>query len=304
MFIPMLMPMIPTWNEKPPTLYSILESIVNFDKEEQTKIKDLAKTGRSTIFNFTYPLSTNISKEDFECMILNHFIMRRIGFETVTAFRIQLNVKLNEIMPMYNKMFDMLEGWDIFNDGEKVTREVEDSRNIKTTSESTSENSSNTSTENTTNTEEDNISSSDTTSSNTLQNNATTTGQNISDNRNSDTPQNRLLEVRNGEYVDDYQYKQDNSTSTDTSTTTGSSTNAVDTTNNTSIETTAQTTTGVDSETTTNSEDNTENKGNTKETIIRTPSDKLKIYQDFIENRQNIYTMIFKDLEDLFYQLV
>ena len=280
--------MIPTWNEKPPTLYSILESIVNFDKEDKTKIKDLAKSGRSTIFNFTYPLSDNIVKEDFECMILNHFIMRRIGFETVTAFRIQLNVKLNEIMPMYNKMFDMLKGWDIFNDGEKVTREVTDSRNIKTTSESTTENS-----QNTTN---DNITSTDTSASNTLNNNATTTGQNTSDNRNSDTPQNRLSEVRSGEYVDDYRYTQDNSSSTDISQTTGSSTSSTDTTNNTSIETEGQTSS--------NSEDNTENKGNTKETIIRTPSDKLKLYQDFIENRQNIYTMIFKDLEDLFYQLV
>jgi len=288
MFIPMLMPMIPTWNEKPPTLYSILESIVNFDKEDKTKIKDLAKVGRSTIFNFNYPLSTKVVKEDFECMILNHFIMRRIGFETVTAFRIQLNVKLNEIMPMYNKMFDMLDGWDIFNDGEKVTREVTDSRNIKTTSESTTENS-----QNTTN---DNITSTDTTSSNTLNNNATTTGQNTSDNRNSDTPQNRLSEVRSGEYVDDYKYTQDNSSSTDISQATGSSTSATDTTNNTSIETEGQTSS--------NSEDNTENKGNTKETIIRTPSDKLKLYQDFIENRQNIYTMIFKDLEELFYQLV
>lgn len=288
MFIPMLMPMIPTWNEKPPTLYSILESIVNFDKEDKTKIKDLAKVGRSTIFNFTYPLSNKIVKEDFECMILNHFIMRRIGFETVTAFRMQLNVKLNEIMPVYNKMFDMLEDWDIFNDGEKVTREVTDSRNIKTTSESTTENSQNTS--------NDNITSTDTTSSNTLNNDATTTGQNTSDNRNSDTPQNRLSEVRSGEYVDDYKYTQDNSSSTDKSKTTGSSTSSTDTTNNTSIETEGQTSS--------NSKDNTENKGNTKETIIRTPSDKLKLYQDFIENRQNIYTMIFKDLEDLFYQLV
>ena len=288
MFIPMIMPMIPTWNEKPPTLYSILESIVNFDKEDKTKIKDLAKSGRETIFNFTYPLSNKVVKENFECMILNHFIMRRIGFETVTAFRIQLNVKLNEIMPVYNKMFDMLEDWDIFNDGEKVTREVTDSRNIKTTSESTTENS-----QNTTN---DNITSTDTSASNTLNNNATTTGQNTSDNRNSDTPQNRLSEVRSGEYVDDYKYTQDNSSSTDISQTIGSSTSSTDTTNNTSIETEGQTSS--------NSEDNTENKGNTKETIIRTPSDKLKLYQDFIENRQNIYTMIFKDLEDLFYQLV
>ena len=264
MFIPMLMPMIPTWNEKPTTLYSILESIVNFDKEDKTKIKDLAKVGRKTIFNFTYPLSNKVVKEDFECMILNHFIMRRIGFETVTAFRIQLNVKLNEIMPMYNKMFDMLDGWDIFNDGEIVTRDVEDERNITSTSESSN----------------DTINS----SSNRITNNSTTSGTNVSDNRNSDTPQNRLSEVRSGEYVDNYGYKQDTSSSEDNSTNTGTS----DSTNN-----------SVSS-----SEDNTENKGKVKERTVRTPSDKLKLYQDFIENRQNIYTMIFKDLEDLFYQLV
>lgn len=264
MFIPMLMPMIPTWNEKPPTLYSILESIVNFDKEDKTKIKDLAKVGRSTIFNFNYPLSNKVVKEDFECMILNHFIMRRIGFETVTAFRIQLNVKLNEIMPMYNKMFDMLDGWDIFNDGEVVTRDVEDERNITSTSESSN----------------DTINS----SSNRITNNSNTSGTNVSDNRNSDTPQNRLSEVRSGEYVDNYGYKQDTSSSEDSSTNVGTS----DSTNNS----------------TSSSEDNTENKGKIKEITLRTPSDKLKLYQDFIEKRQNIYTMIFKDLEDLFYQLV
>lgn len=264
MFIPMLMSMIPTWNEKPPTLYSILESIVNFDKEDKTKIKDLAKESRSTIFNFNYPLSNKVIKEDFECMILNHFIMRRIGFETVTAFRIQLNVKLNEIMPMYNKMFDMLDGWDIFNDGEVVTRDVEDERNITSTSESSN----------------DTINS----SSNKITNNSTTSGTNVSDNRNSDTPQNRLSEVRSGEYVDNYGYKQDTSSSEDNSTNVGTS----DSTNNS----------------TSSSEDNTENKGKVKERTVRTPSDKLKLYQDFIENRQNIYTMIFKDLEDLFYQLV
>lgn len=264
MFIPMIMQMIPTWNEKPPTLYSILESIVNFDKEDKTKIKDLAKSGRSTIFNFYYPLSNKVVKEDFECMILNHFIMRRIGFETVTAFRIQLNVKLNEIMPMYNKMFDMLDGWDIFNDGEVITRDVEDERNIISNSESSN----------------DTINS----SSNRITNNSTTSGTNVSDNRNSDTPQNRLSEVRSGEYVDNYGYKQDTSSSEDNSTNVGTS----DSTNNS----------------TSSSEDNTENKGKLKERTVRTPSDKLKLYQDFIENRQNIYTMIFKDLEDLFYQLV
>ena len=41
----------------------------------------------------------------------------------ITAFKIALNVKLNEIMPVYNKMFDFLDGWDLFNDGEKTIRD-------------------------------------------------------------------------------------------------------------------------------------------------------------------------------------
>ncbi len=55
-------------------------------------------------------------------MILNKFLTRRIGFDTVTAFKIQLNVKMNEIMPKFNKLFNSLENWDIFNDGEIIER--------------------------------------------------------------------------------------------------------------------------------------------------------------------------------------
>ena len=99
----MFYPFLPPNCNLPPTIYTILESIVNPDVDlnepaPEVKIKDLAKAGRSTIFNFDYPLTSNITKEKFETMILNHFLQRRIGFETVTAFRIQLDVKLNEII--------------------------------------------------------------------------------------------------------------------------------------------------------------------------------------------------------------
>ena len=131
---PFLMPpAYPDYNI-PPTLYSLLESIVNFNNPTQIKIKDLALHGREKIFDFTYPLSNKISKQEFECLILNHFLMRRIGYETLTAFKIALDVKLNSIMPIYNKMFDMLDGWDLFNDGEIVTETGENS--LSNTSES------------------------------------------------------------------------------------------------------------------------------------------------------------------------
>ena len=118
---PLFMPFLSPLNEKPPTVYAILNSIANFGKEDKTKIKDLASATREKIFNFTYPLSTKVDKEEFEKMILNHYMMRRIGFETVTAFQLQLNVKLNSIMPMYNKLFDMLDGWDLLNNGETLS---------------------------------------------------------------------------------------------------------------------------------------------------------------------------------------
>ena len=249
-YYPMFYPFLPPFCEKPSTLYSVLNSIVNGDKEEDdyTKIKDLAKEGRATIFNFDYPLSEHITKEDFECMILNHFLQRRIGFETVTAFRIQLNVKLNEIMPLYNKMFDALENWQLFNDGEVTTRTGTDNRTTESTNQT----------------------------SNTLTNESTTQTNDISDRRNSELPQNEIENIQDASYLTNYSYDTNTNNGQDSSTSNGSS------------------------EATNNSEDtNTYN-----ETITRTPADKISILKELQENIKAVYTMIFKDLDCLFYQIL
>lgn len=246
----MFYPFLPPNCSKPPTLYSILNSIVNGDKEEEdyTKIKDLAKEGRTTIFNFDYPLSKYLDKEKFETMILNHYLQRRIGFETVTAFRIQLDVKLNEIMPLYNKMFNALENWEIFNDGEVITRTGTD----------------NTTSQNTNNT------------SNTLENTSITSTEDISDRRNSELPQNQLEDLRNGSYVTNYSY--------DTNTNTGND-------NSQSKGTSQATNQGTDNKT-------------YNETVTRTPADKIAILKEMQENIKSIYSLIYKELDCLFYSLV
>lgn len=113
-------------NTEPPTLYSIMNSMANYGQEEQTKIRNLAQATHSKIFDFNYPLSSKVNREDFECQILNHYIMRRIGFETFTAFKIYLENKLNEILPYYNIMFDSLADYNLFNDGETITRSKTD----------------------------------------------------------------------------------------------------------------------------------------------------------------------------------
>lgn len=242
-FSPLFIPFIPTMNEKPPTVYSLLESIVNYGKDEKTKIKDLAKEGRTTFFDFDYPLTNNITKEQFETMILNKFIMRRIGYDTLTAFKIQLNVKLNSIMPIYNKMFDALENWNIFNDGEITQESGTDSR----------------ATSNTT--------------SNTLTNSSATHNETVSDRRNSELPQDQLENLQDGTYVGIYNYDTDTANSTDNSTSSGSSTS--------------------------NGTDNNQY----SKTITRSPADKIAIMKEMQTNINNIYEMIFKDLDCLFYQL-
>ena len=246
MFPVFLAPKMPTDNDKPPTLYALLNSMVNYyrDEDQQIKIKDLTKQGRKNIFNFDYPLSDKIDKEQFEINILNHFLMRRIGYETFTSWQIALNSKLNEIMPMYNKIFDSFEDWNLFNSGEEITRTT----NTINTDSTTGTNSVETTTEN----------------------DSTTTN----DRRYSDTPQNNISDVKNGNYITEYEFNTEKN----------------------------------DSETTTNTSGSNETSSNgtqeTEESISRTPIDKINIYKQYLENLQSVYTMIYKDLDSLFYQLV
>lgn len=221
-------PPLPDDYDIPPTIYAILNSYVNFDNPNPVKISNLASAGRRVIFDFDYPLSLNITKESFEVMILNRYLMRRIGYETVTAFKIALNVKLNEIMPKYNILFDSIHGWDLFNDGETLTR----SESTNTSSSSTSQ----------------------------------AAGNNTSDRRFSNTPQNELSNVRDGKYVTEYNYDTD---------TTATSTNASDSST-----------------------------GQRIETIHKNRDDHVNEYVKFSNEVNNVYTLIFKDLDPLFYGLV
>ena len=206
-------------NPKPPTLYSIMNSIANYDAEEKTKIRNLAKATHEKIFDFEYPLSTKVDKEDFECQILNHFIMRRIGQETFTAFQLFLENKLNEILPYYNKLFDSLTDYNLFNDGEVITRS-------RTDSGSTSLNSSSS-----------------------------------MNSKFAEYPMNQLSDIDDGTYV--------------TNQNTNSSTNGSSGTSSNSM----------------------------SETESRTNIDKMDLYQKYLETRSSIMTMIYKDLDILFYGL-
>lgn len=204
-------------NPKPPTLYAILNSIANYDSETKTKIRNLANATHNKIFDFDYELSEALNKDQFEIDILNHFMMRRIGFETVTAFQLYLENKLHEILPYYNLMFDAFKDYDLFNTGETITRQTNDDRNISTNGSSSGEN------------------------------------------RTSDLPQNRLSDISAGTYVS------------------------------------SQSTSNVNSNNTTN------DTNQTNETINRSPVDKMSIYKSFLETKRSVMSMIYKELDVLFY---
>ena len=206
-------------NPIPPTLYSILNSIANYDATEKTKIRDLARVTHDKVFDFDYELSSALNKDEFEIEILNHYMMRRIGFETFTAFQLYLENKLKEILPYYNLMLDAFKDYNLFNNGEVINRVKSDTRNTTGTSESTGEN------------------------------------------RLSEYPLNELDDLADGKYV---------------STQNTSNINANNTTNDV---------------------------GSENERIERSPVDKMSIYKSYLDTRRGVMSMIYKELDNLFYGL-
>ena len=225
---------------RPPLLSDLLNSLVNFDRTEKVKLSDIPQAASSLVFDFEYPLSSNVDKEKFETMILKKFFTRRIGYETYTTWKMQLDVKMNEIMPVYNKLFDAMSNWNLFSDGSITTRISTDERSIDTTNENT------------------------TTTSNTSTSSDTRKFSNL--------PQNEISDINDSSYMTDYT-KNDG---TGSASATGTSNTTVDT-----------------------DDVNTHN-----ETVTTDVSNKIDIYTKFLVDRNHIMTLIYKDLDSLFYGLV
>lgn len=209
----MIYPIFQQGNDLPPTIYSILNSIVNFDSEEKVKISDLYIKGRIVIFDFDYDLSENVSRETFEKNILNHYLMRRINFETVTLFKIMLENKLNEILPKYNVLFDKLNEFDIFK-ANVHTRNYSESRN-----------------ETNTNTTE-------------LTSNLTVKSDSNNETGFSDTPQSNIEDIKNNKYLTEFT----NNNNTSNSVNSGTTTNKGNGTNTSGIEISETVSNSVDNE--------------------------------------------------------
>lgn len=80
------------------------------------------------IFDFEYPFYSEDRRKQFEQHFIEHFYFDEIGQETVARFKQRLKIKLNLIMPYWNKIFlaDELEQriLDNYDVTETYTRDV------------------------------------------------------------------------------------------------------------------------------------------------------------------------------------
>lgn len=69
--------------------------------------KVLSKPTVDKIFNFDYPIFDETYRYPLNKKILRHFYTREIGEETVGLWKLRLQQTLNEVMPYYNKLYEL-----------------------------------------------------------------------------------------------------------------------------------------------------------------------------------------------------
>lgn len=69
-------------------------------------MNEIIANSRAKIFDFSYPIFDESYKPTLETKILKHYYTREIGLETVGQWKHFLDMRLNEIMPYYNKLYE------------------------------------------------------------------------------------------------------------------------------------------------------------------------------------------------------
>lgn len=75
------------------------------ESADYTGVDEVIRKSRSKIFDFNYPLFDPDYRTTLETKILMHYYTREIGFETVALWKHFLKMRMNEIMPYYNKLY-------------------------------------------------------------------------------------------------------------------------------------------------------------------------------------------------------
>ena len=269
---------------------------------------------RSKIFDFDYPIFDESYRGVLENKILRHYYTREIGFETVGLWKHYLNMRLNEIMPYYNKMYnsELIEFDPLYDvDLTKDYRKTLDGNRNENGSYSDRGNYTENTTDNTTkHTDDDTTKDIDTTDSTDMTNTLIDGEKNDHWDIYSDTPQGGLNGVRTEEYLTNARHITDDKTGS-TSTTT-----AEGTVNTQGTEETNRDIDSTENRTGNKTGNNTKSGNETKDSSINDIEDYIehikgktsgvsfsKMIEEFRKTFLNIDVEIINNLGDLFFNL-
>ena len=194
---------------------TICEYYAGYDEsQERDKVSDIITAAMPKVFDFDFPIFDETYRPVLERKILMHYYTREIALETVALWKLKLEARLNEIMPKYNKLYQLeLINYNPLWDVDITEDKWRDIDTETTGQEARSETATGQSAEQ-------------------------STGSNSNTNLYSDTPQGQITNLAEGKYLTNA--TMDNGTNTgarnvstnDTSTRNTSTNGAVDTTDN------------------------------------------------------------------------
>lgn len=254
---------------------------------------EVIENSRASLFDFNYPIFDEEYREGLEKKIIKHYYMREIGFETVGLFKIRLDMKMNEIMPYYNQLYESARlEFNPFYDVDYTRTHVGSTGEEKNHSGNSeySRNGSSTRNEEGSNTG---------VVQNQFQNSENVENENVGKNLYSDTPQGSIVNLENNSYLTNATID----VGSDTSETTGSGSSTQNTTNGHTVDVTNSNT-----ESGNNSDEFTETvNGDNQYTESVTGKmgtvDKATLLKKYRETFLNIDMQVINELEDLFFQL-
>lgn len=145
----------------------ICETLAGYtDHAGLNNVDDVIDKALPKIFNFDYPIFNESYRNVLNRKIIDHYYFREIGFETISLWQYKLRVKLNEIMPFYNQLYEELGKLKDVNLFDNVDYHTHHAGNSTNDTDETSKN--------TSNDVRDNVSSSSVNSKGTVDNNTLT----------------------------------------------------------------------------------------------------------------------------------
>lgn len=84
----------------------ICETEAGYDSSRgYLSVNQILDVAAPKVFNFPFPIFDEAYRQVLEKKILKHFYTREIGLETVGLWKLKLDTKMNEIMPLYNQFY-------------------------------------------------------------------------------------------------------------------------------------------------------------------------------------------------------